>query len=84
MASRTGAMASESSVRGAERGCVAGRQQQRVALAERHVEVFGEMQHQLAARLGPSRLDEAQVPCRDVGLDGELQLAESASLAPVP
>ena len=43
----------------------AGRDQERVAGPQRHVEVLGEVEHHLPARPGPSGFDEAQVAGRD-------------------
>ena len=62
---------------------VAGREQQLVALAQRDVELLGEAQHHLGARLGAAGLDEAQVARRDAGLEGEVELAEAPPAAPV-
>jgi hypothetical protein len=58
-------------------------QQQRVAVAEGDVEVFGQAEDHLAGRPGPAGLDEAQVPRGDVGRDGQVQLAEPAALPPL-
>ena len=67
----------------AVRGRVARGQQQRVALAQRHVEVLGEVQHQLAARLGAARLDEAEVARGHGGVERHVELAQPAAAAPV-
>ena len=64
-------------------GRVARGQQQRVALAQRDVEVLGEVEHQLAARPRAARLHEAQVPRRDGGVERDLQLAQPAAAPPV-
>src|SRR6266540_3501600 len=58
-------------------------QQHRVAFAQRHVELLGEVDDQLPTRLRASRLDEAQVARRYLGLDRKIQLAETAALSPV-
>jgi hypothetical protein len=58
-------------------------QQQRVAVAQRHVQVLGQAQDHLAGRPGPAGLDEAQVPGRHVRRDGEVELAEPAALPPL-
>ena len=58
-----------------ERGRVAGREQQRVALAQRHLELLGEPQHHLGARARAARLDEAEVPRRHARLQREVELA---------
>ena len=65
-------------------GRVAGVQQQQVALAQRHVELLGQAQHHVAAGRRATRLDEAQVAGRDLGLERELELAQSAVFAPLP
>ena len=52
-------------------------------IAQRHVEILGEVQHHLAARPRPARLDEAQVPRRHAGFGREFELTESAAHAPV-
>ena len=62
---------------------VARREEQGVALAERDVEVVGEMQHQLPARSRAAGLDEAQMAGGHLRLAGEVELAQAAALAPV-
>ena len=74
--------------RGIQRGLtidrgVAGRQQEVVALARRHLELLGEVEDHVAARLGPSGLHEAEVPGRDLGLKGEGELAQPTPRAPL-
>ena len=54
---------------------VAGGQQQLVALAQRHLELLGQVQHHLAAGLGAAGLDEAHVPGRDAGVERQVELA---------
>src|SRR5262249_34561455 len=66
-----------------ERG-VARRLEEDVAVAQRHVEVLGQRQHQVAARVRAPGLDEAEVPRRNPGLDGERELAEARVGAPGP
>jgi hypothetical protein len=44
--------------------CVSGRQQERVAVAEWHLELLGELKHHLGARTCAAGLDEAQVARR--------------------
>jgi hypothetical protein len=68
----------------AEDGGKAGRQEQAVAVAQWDVEAVGEVKDHLAARLRPSRLDEAEMPRRDCRSQGELELAEVAPLPPLP
>src|ERR1041385_6557615 len=58
--------------------------QQRVALAQGHVERTGEREHQVAARLRPAVLDEAQVARRHAGARRELLLADVTALPPGP
>ena len=65
------------------RGRVAGREQERVALAERNVEMLREMEDELTARPRTPGLDEAQVASRHLGFDGEVELADAPALAPV-
>lgn len=50
-------------------GRIAPRQQQRVAVAQRHVEALGQAQDHLARRLRPPGLDEAQMARGDLGRD---------------
>jgi hypothetical protein len=66
-----------------EGGREAGGQQEVVAVAQRYVELLGQMQHHLPARLRAARLQEAQVSRRDAGLEREVELAEAAPPAPV-
>jgi hypothetical protein len=65
-----------------EQGRVARRHQEQVALAQGHLEALGEVEHHLAARRGASALHEAEVLLRDLGLEGEVELAHPAALAP--
>jgi hypothetical protein len=64
-------------------GRVAGGEQQAVALAQRHVEVLGEVHDELGARARAAGLDEAQMPRGDAGVQGEVELAEVPARAPV-
>ena len=66
----------------AEQRREAGRDEQRIALAQRHVEPLGEMQHHLAAGLRAARFDEAQVARGDVRVERERHLAQSPALPP--
>jgi hypothetical protein len=61
---------------------VAGREQQRVALAQRNLERGRELDDHLGARTRAAGLDEAQVARRDARLEAEVELAEPAPLAP--
>jgi hypothetical protein len=56
--------------------------QQRVALAQRHVEQLGQMQHHLAARLRAAGFEKAQVLRGNLGFDGEVELAHAPPLPP--
>jgi hypothetical protein len=46
--------------------------------------VLGQAQDHLTGRPRPAGLNEAQVPGGDVGLDGQVELAEPAPLPPLP
>jgi hypothetical protein len=54
-----------------------------VALAQRHFELLGETQDHLAAGERTAGFDEAEVPGGDLSIEGQLQLAEAAALAPL-
>jgi hypothetical protein len=58
------------------------RDQKRILLTERHLQPLGEAQHHLPARSRAAGLDEAQMPRRDLGLEGEIELAHAPPLAP--
>jgi hypothetical protein len=58
-------------------------QEQVVALAERHVEALGEVEHHLRARARAAGFDEAQVSRRDVRLQRKLELTEPTAAAPL-
>jgi hypothetical protein len=60
----------------------AGGGQQHVALAQRHLELLGQVQQHVAARAGAARFQEAEVPLRDLRLAGQRQLAEAPAAAP--
>jgi hypothetical protein len=62
---------------------VAGRGEELVAAAQRHLEHAGQQQDHLAARLRAAGLEEAQVPRRDLGLEGQTELTHSPPLAPL-
>jgi hypothetical protein len=59
-----------------------GRDQQNVAFAYRNCQLFGEMQHHLAAGLRAAGLDETQVPRGNLCLVGERKLTHVATLPP--
>ena len=58
------------------------RKQQRILLAQRHVEHRRKAQHHVAARLRARGFEEAQMPLRDLGSAGEIELRQGAMLAP--
>src|SRR6185437_15179304 len=58
------------------------RQQQRVVLAQRHIEGGGQPDDHLPARRGSPQLQKAQVPLRDVRAPGKIELRPSPPLAP--
>ena len=58
--------------------------QQHVAFAQRHLQPLGEPQHHVARRRGAAGLDEAEMPRRNLGVAGEIELAEMAALPPLP
>ena len=60
-----------------------GRDEQHIALAQRHLELVGQAQQHLAARLRAPGIQKAQVAGRDLGLAGQRQLAPAAVLPPV-
>ena len=66
-----------------ENRCIARRHQEHVALAHRHVKLFGEMQQHVAARMGAAGFDKAQMPGRDPGVAGEIELAQAPALPPL-
>jgi hypothetical protein len=53
---------------------VAGGEQQLVALAQRHLQVLGQLQHHLGRRPRPAGLDERDVTRGNAGLQGEVEL----------
>jgi hypothetical protein len=63
-------------------GSEAGRRQEIVPVTQGNVQGTHQEQHHLPARLGATRLDEAQMARRDVGIDGEGELAQSPLNAP--
>ena len=63
-------------------GRVAGRREQVVAVAQRHVERPRQQQDHLATGLRPARFDEAQVARGHAGLHREVELAEAPPGAP--
>ncbi len=63
--------------------CETSRHQQHVAFAQGHREPFRELQHHLARRCRAPGLDEAEVARGDLGIDGEIELAEMTALPPL-
>jgi hypothetical protein len=62
---------------------VPGREEQGVPVAQRDLEVLGQVQHELTARPRTSGLDEAEVSGGDFRLARQVELAEASPLAPV-
>jgi hypothetical protein len=62
---------------------VAGGQHQRIAFAQRHIELLGQGEQQPAAGTGTARLDEAEVAGRDAGIQREIELAAPPALPPL-
>jgi len=62
---------------------VARREQQLVAVAQRHVEPVGEVEDHVRARPRPPGLDEAQVPGGHVRLERQVELAHAPAPAPL-
>ena len=62
---------------------IARRHQQQVAFAHRDIELLGEVQQHVAARLRAASFDKAQVPGGNAGVAGEVELAEAAALPPL-
>ena len=58
------------------------RHQQHVAFAQGNLQPFGQLQHHLARRRRAAGFHKTQMPRRDLGVAGEIQLAEMAALPP--
>src|SRR5262249_19781347 len=58
------------------------RNQQQVAVAQRDVELFSQMQDHVSAWCGATRFEEAQMPLRDFSVAGQRELAQAAALPP--
>ena len=56
--------------------------QQDVALAQRHLELLGQVQHHLATGLRAAGFQKAQMPRGDVALQCQVELADVPPLAP--
>jgi hypothetical protein len=63
---------------------VARGQEHGVALAQRHVQPFGQPQQHVAAGLGAAGLQEAQMARGNLGFAGQIELAHPAALPPLP
>lgn len=63
-------------------GRIAGGDQDRIALAQRHAQPFGQMQQQVAAGCRAPAFDEAQVPLRDFRVERQVELAQMAATPP--
>ena len=63
-------------------GRITGREQARIPLPIRNAEPFAQVQHHLAAGPRATGLDEAQVPCGNIGGQSEIELAHAPALAP--
>src|SRR5262249_11148612 len=61
---------------------IARRQQNDIALAQANVELLGQMQQHFARGLRAAGLEEAEMPCRDLGLACEFELTHAALAAP--
>ena len=59
-----------------------GRDQQHIALAQRHREPFGQLQHHVARRRGAAGFHEAEMTRGDLSVAGKIELAEMAALPP--
>ena len=62
---------------------IARRMQQQIAIAQRHVQLFGETQHHVAAWLRPAGFQKAQMPRGDFRFERQLELAQATALAPL-
>jgi hypothetical protein len=66
-----------------EDGGEAGGGQQGVAVAQWHLQLFGEVQHHVPAGLGAAGFKEAEMARGDFAHAGEVELADTAPLAPL-
>jgi hypothetical protein len=65
-------------------GRVAGREEHRVARAQRHLQRLGQPHDHRASGQRPASLDEADVPLGGPGPQCELELADASALTPLP
>ena len=56
--------------------------QQHVAFAQGHLQPFGQLQHHVARRRGAAGLDKAEMTRGNLGVAGQIELAEMAALPP--
>jgi len=61
---------------------IACRYQNDIALAQRNIELLGQVQQHLARGLRAAALEETEMPGRDLGLACELELTHAALAAP--
>jgi len=59
------------------------RDQEHVALADRHVELLRKKKHHVAARLRTAGFQKTQMPRRNSGVTCEIKLAQTPPLAPL-
>jgi hypothetical protein len=59
------------------------RRAQSIAVAQRHVELSGKSENHVRTRSRLPGLDQADVPCRDLGDEGELELAHPLTVPPL-
>jgi hypothetical protein len=57
--------------------------QQRITLTQGNFQLSGEPKHHFAARQRTPRLQKAQMPRRNLGVTGKVELAQAATFAPV-
>ena len=59
------------------------RDQKHIALADRHVELFGKKKHHVAARLRTPGFQKTQMPRRNSGVRRQIKLAQSAAVGAI-
>ena len=62
---------------------IARRLQQHIAVTQRNIELLGQMEHHVAARLRPPGFQKAEVARGDFGLGCEVELAQVPALPPL-
>src|SRR5579862_4135801 len=63
---------------------IASGHEKHVALAHGNLELLRQVKNHLAAGPGPPSLEKTQMPGRNVGFEGEIELTQSSPLAPAP